>query len=67
EDKKMEIKQKFPDTYIDITEEIGIYQQKSNILLYDGEKIIDFDEFIKNNPVYQINQPKIRILRVYQK
>lgn len=51
---------------VDITEELNIYEEKGNIFLFDGKEIINFSSFIKNNPIYNINQPKIRIKRIYQ-
>ncbi|MCS7244297.1 MAG: hypothetical protein RMJ36_06155, partial [Candidatus Calescibacterium sp.] len=50
---------------IDITEEINIYSKKNDILLFDGTNLIDFDQFIKENPIYDITQPKTKILRIY--
>lgn len=50
---------------VDITEELNIYSQKNDILLFDGEKIITLDEFIKQNPIYNIKQTRTRILRIY--
>ena len=62
------LKQKFgTDIHIDITEELDIYHQKGDIFLYDEKDVIKFEEYIKENPIYNIKQPKIRILRVYTK
>ncbi|MEN3015604.1 MAG: HD domain-containing protein [bacterium] len=57
---------KLHDLY-DLTEELSIYAKKTDIFLFDGSnRIISFEEFIKNNPIYDTVSQKVRLLRIYQ-